>query len=240
MSHQDARWQAELRASVNLALAVPVHRRTDLARLEGRLLLPGGAGAPGLLLRAGDLATETDGEGRFVFEALPAGSVTLSLLGGTLPPGTQLEPALPLLLNLRPQETRRLEVRGLQTATLSGRVQLRLPESPEARDLLAAELPPLSQLGLQLSAPGQAPLRAVPNPDGSFSFPGLRPGTYTLLFAPEAQALLAGHGVPAPLEVTLSDAEQRELDVDVQWHPREIRIDEVQELTPVPLPPQAP
>ncbi|PTA68214.1 hypothetical protein [Deinococcus arcticus] len=240
VSHQDARWRGELRAAVTLAVEVPVHRRADLARVEGRILLPGGAGAAGLLLRAGDLATETDAEGRFVFEALPAGSVTLSLLGGTLPPGTQLEPALPLLLDLRPQETRRLEVRGLQTATLSGRVQLQLPENPEVRELLSADLPPLGGLDVQLSAPGQAPLTVAPNPDGSFSFPGLRPGTYTLQFAPQAQALLAGHGVPAPLEVTLRGAEQREVDLAVQWRPREVRIDDVQELTPAPLPPQTP
>ncbi|MFC6660252.1 hypothetical protein [Deinococcus multiflagellatus] len=243
VSRQDTRWRAEVRASVNLALDLPVQRRTDLARLEGRILLPGGAGAPGLLLRAGDLAAETDAQGRFVFEALPAGTVALSLLGGTLPPGTQLEPTLPLLLDLRAQETRRLEVRGLQTATLSGRIQVQLPErssEPGVREALADEVPALTRLSFELTAPGQSPVTVSPNPDGSFRFVGLLPGTYTLRLCPDAEALLVGQALPAPVDVTLHGGEEQALEINLLWRPREVRIDEVQDLTPAPLPPQAP
>ncbi|WP_380040017.1 MSCRAMM family protein [Deinococcus navajonensis] len=231
LTRSSNQWRAGVRLSGNLAVDVPVHPRTDIARLEGQVRNADGSGVPNVILRAGDTATVTDSQGKFVFPALLAGTVSLTQAGDSLPENVLLDPPLPLVLNLNRGETRQIVVQAIPVGAVTGEVALTLP----SEDLLNGgglmpDVPDLTSLGLQLTSQDGTTVTIAPNANGTFSFLNLNPGNYTLTFTPEAAALLSSHEVIPPSLFTLKAGETVQVHVGVTLRPREIRIDEAEDL----------
>ncbi|ADV65935.1 carboxypeptidase-like regulatory domain-containing protein [Deinococcus maricopensis] len=233
VARADGRWAAGVRVSTTLSMDVPVHARRDVARVEGRVTDATGAGRANLIVRAGGLAAITDAAGRFVFPAVPAGDVTVTVLSSDGPGDVAFMPALPLTLHVRAGETRTLEVRAVTLARVSGQVTLVVPSEDTLRaGGLMPEVPRLADLVLQLNGADGTVRTVSPNADGTFVFPGVTPGAYTVTFAAATAARLAAHDVTLPAPLTVAAGAQVDAPVRVQLRPRVVRFEDAEDLTP--------
>jgi hypothetical protein len=146
----------------------------------------------------------TDDAGRFVFDALPAGSVTLSATKPGLVPAYHGSkhpgrgPGVPIAIagGARVEVTLKM----LPGAALTGTIT----------DALGAPTPGVSVAAVDLRPAAAAPLtRAVTDDRGVYRIFGLAPGEYLVAATPQLVPTALGRGVPNTDIVSVTDAEVR-------------------------------
>ncbi|GGK19345.1 hypothetical protein GCM10008955_10960 [Deinococcus malanensis] len=233
-SHTNGNWQVGARLAARVTFDVPMHERLDIAQLSGRIADDEGRGVPNVILRAGSTATVTDANGRYAFLALTPGITTVSALVGDSSEELLFNPELPVTLTLASKEKRVLNIQVKRAARVRGQLALNLPPNNTLQaGGLMPEVPDVTSLSLVLTDSAGKSARINPTSTGTFRFPRLSPGRYTLSLAPETAARLARHEVVLPGPVELGSGEEGDLNVTITLRPREIHFEEAEDLTPV-------
>jgi len=158
-------------------------------RVQGRVYdAETGRGLPNTLVRLGDRAALTDGQGRVTFSGLAPETYYLQLDGTSLGTDRVTLQENPLPVSARRGGTTKLDVGVVRSARVAGRVEL---YDFDARTRADDPARPIVEAGggrhvlLALTRDGET-VRRMTDADGRFVFSDLRPGRWTLSVADAA------------------------------------------------------
>jgi cell division septation protein DedD len=174
----------------SIPLGVPVARNKDLGELKGRVYdWNTKQGLGGVILKINDRTVATNSRGEFLFHSLTEDEYFLDVIDGSLGPNLVPQMNIPLSLMISGGEKKELDIAVLPGARLTGTV--------EVSDISGESQIPAIQLSLESDPSGskktyglkntlielrgnQNIYRRVTDDRGTFSFNGLRPGTWEL------------------------------------------------------------
>jgi hypothetical protein len=168
-------------ADYTVPLGLPVGRSGESGAVEARLVdREVNRPMTGVLVRLGDQAQFTDGDGRVAFTGLREATHYLQVDRATLGTGRITVPGAPLGVPVRAGETARLELGVVRGARVQGTVRRFEPvASSPGTPAVLQDSGPMGGAVMQLSR-GSDTLRASVDGWGHFTFGELAPGSWTL------------------------------------------------------------
>lgn len=218
-----------------IPVRLPLARRTDVAKLHGRIA-DGGPSGPGLadvLVRANNLAVLTNAQGEFFFHGVKPDTYFLSLDQGTIPPGRVSLRPTPLGIAVEPGAAAKADIALVRPASVSGRIGVyRQADDPTGQGLAVpgasrepagyVESSGLANALLELKSETET-LIQVADGEGRFRFEDVRPGAWTLLAFGDALPEFTAFESDT-VEIEIEPGEQKDVRFRVLPRRREIRI----------------
>ena len=165
-------------------LQIPVSVKENIGRIEGKVMdAESGKPLPDVVPRLGNAVAATDAFGHYQFHSLFPGLHRLYLDPASLPEG--YIPAIPMPMEVATdKEALARDIPIIKASAISGRIILynfdRTIQRSQASGL-SAYVDPQGMPGVLLSVSGPGGVkRALSGNDGSFVFPPLQPGNWTL------------------------------------------------------------
>lgn len=236
--HTDTKNETALLVEYAHEFGLPVARKAGTSTVSG-IVRDASSSKPlgGVILRLDGRSAATDPEGRFSFLGLTPGTAYLGVDVSGLDPTSLPDCQNPLPLTLEAGRVILVEILITKKATLRGRIEIYkafkgeralptvlegelLPRQEGAIELRPAA--PLANALVELRGTGGT-VRALTDAHGLFTFPELRPGTWTL--AVSREAIPEDHVLePAELTFELAPGDAREVALKVLPKKRVIRF----------------
>lgn len=216
------------RVGYKMPLQVPIGRKRGVGEVVGQVLDSSGAPVVGVVLTLGELAAITDAKGHYSFPAAPIGRYGLSFLNQDY----LSEPALPLTLEVKEDQSQRVNITVAQGAFVRGSLRLSPPPNPEPGVLYGLpgvdERKLLSGVAVEL-VQGTRVLRRNTDGAGNFSFGPLPPGRWELRIYTDRFG--GGYNVePSQQIIELVGGKRSDIEIKVIPLPRKIEFEEEQSL----------
>ncbi|MDR9392607.1 MAG: carboxypeptidase-like regulatory domain-containing protein, partial [Trueperaceae bacterium] len=171
------------RAGWSYRTDVPVSYRSDLGRLEGRILGPDGAPLPNVVVRVDERELVTDEDGTFGSDVLPVGPATVFVDTTRIPSGMLVAPNPVQDVVLASGEPVELAFQLVEATGVRGRLVYDEPPTDVGEDVVFGtgqrDLDPQVVGGRTIIVRNDArSYRTTSEPDGTFELDRMYPGTY--------------------------------------------------------------
>jgi hypothetical protein len=193
-----------LLASYTVPLRIPVGKKRSMGVLKGQVLDRESPDRPPLsrvILSADGFTAVTDDQGEFVFPSLAPGTHYLRVESSSIGLDRVITAKQPVAVEVKGGKTAEIDIGVVSSCTISGRVLISRPDSNRSSatvDFAAKDSLYIVGSGAQESSTSdlagkeglanvlveirdpQEVLRQLTDPEGGFSFQGIRPGVWTL------------------------------------------------------------
>ncbi len=208
-----------------MPLALPLGNLETVGVLSGRIIDQQGNGVMGVMVLVGSKAGVSDANGIFAVRDLPPGEHLLDVDRGSLGLDRIVHIPLPMTVSVIGGEETSIVLRTLAPSFLQGNVR-RFDDLPTGiRDSVARTDVPIDEsvlIAVDISN-GDERFRRLTNARGSFSFPDLRPGAWTIAYS--AISLPDDHFLERTTEeITLEEGETVDVFLRILPKRRSIRV----------------
>ena len=218
------------RAGWSYRIDVPVSYRSDLGRLEGRVLGPDGSPFPGAVVRVDEREFVTDEEGRFTSDVLPVGPATVFVDTTRVPSGMLVAPNPVQDVVLESGEAVEVTFQLVEATGVRGRIAYEEPPTDVGDDVVFGtgrrDVDPLVVGERTIVVRNdERSYRTKSNPDGTFELDRMYPGTYRVEVV-EDPALEFFRIEPAVVTVDVEGPEPASVDLRIVPERRTVEVEE--------------
>lgn len=218
------------RAGWSYRTDVPVSYRSDLGRLEGRILGPDGAPLPDVVVRVDERELVTDENGTFGSDVLPVGPATVFVDTTRIPSGMLVAPDPVQNVVLASGEPVELAFQLVEATGVRGRLVYDEPPTDVVEDVVFGtgqrDLDPQVVGGRTIIVRNDArSYRTTSEPDGTFELDRMYPGTYRVEVVDDAD-LQFFRVEPETLTVEVHGTEPTPVEARIVPERRTVEIEE--------------